>query len=145
MSDTIPAGAATTNRDVRVLLVITAPRTRMHIRRLLASAPGIDVIGHAQSAPQLGNLLQRGGVNFIIVDTPEDPAFAQAALDAARTAGVDVAVLTDDSRFSASGLGSRIHVLPPPADITAVVPQSPFCQSLLAAVFRRANIVVRRP
>jgi two-component system chemotaxis response regulator CheB len=144
MSDTTPVGAPSTNGDVRVLLAITAPRTRMHIRRLLASGPGIDVIGHVPSAMQSNSLLQRGNVDFIIVEAPEDPGFVQGILGAARTAGIEVALLTDDSRLSSQCLTSRVHLLRPPPDITTVLPQSPFCQSLLDTVLRKAS-TARRP
>src|SRR5690242_12132403 len=145
MSDTMAAGAPAMNADIRVLLAITAPRTRMHIRRLLASAPGMDVVGHASSAMQASTLLQRGGVDFIIIDAPDDPGFVQDVLGAVRSAGIEVAVLTEDSRLSSQGLGSRVHLLRPPPDIAAVVPQSPFCQSLLSAVLHRNNTVRRAP
>ncbi|PPQ27747.1 chemotaxis protein CheB [Rhodopila globiformis] len=145
MSDTIAAGAPTTSGVVRVLLAITAPRTRMHIRRLLASASGIDVIGHAASASQANGLLQRGDVDFIIVEAAEDTGFVRDVLDSARNAGVEVAVLTDDSRLSSQSLTPRVHVLRPPPDITTVLPQSPFCQSLLAAVLSKARVARRPP
>src|SRR4051812_33729140 len=109
MSDTTAAGTPTTSGDVRVLLVVAVPRTRMHIRRLLASAPNIDVIGHAQSAAQVTSLLQQGGVDLIIVNLPDDPAFLHAILDSARGAGIEVVVLADDSRLAGHGLGARLH------------------------------------
>ncbi|OYV41014.1 MAG: hypothetical protein B7Z80_03060 [Rhodospirillales bacterium 20-64-7] len=145
MSDATVAGPPTISTTIRVLLAVAAPRTRMHMRRLLAGTPGIDVVGHAQSAAQVIVLLQRGGINFVIADASDDPLLATEISTAARDCGSGLIVLAEADRPAPPGLAARAQIIPRPADLAGVLPQSPFQRAVLSALSQRATVGAHRP
>lgn len=82
---TAPAELPPPSKSTRILLAATETRVRMHLRRILASCGGVEVIGHVRPGMTLADALQRGGADLLLADAMENPgAVAVIVQDAAR-------------------------------------------------------------
>lgn len=117
----------------------------MHMRRLLACIPGVEVAGHARSGAHVADLLQRGGIDVVIVDVLEDPSAASEALAAAGTSGVKMLVLAGEDRTRFPNNVFRAQVIRRPVALEAVFPHSRFSQDLQAALSHNGAAAARKP
>jgi two-component system, chemotaxis family, protein-glutamate methylesterase/glutaminase len=145
MSATTFAPSALSSESVRVFLVAAGARARMHMRRLLAGIPRVEVAGYARSCAQMADLLQRGGIDIVIVDILEDPCAAET-LAVAGNFGIRMLVLAGEAdRVRLPGNALRAHVLRRPLALEAVFPQSPFCLKLQTALSLQDSRAARKP
>lgn len=114
------------------------------MRRLLASIPNVEVLGHAQTPAQLSDLLQKSLPDFIIVDAAENPLAGVEFQPATAGSRATTVVLVAADRSSALPHSGRTQVLPRPAQLELVYPSSPFCQSLNALLSRAELATDRR-
>lgn len=119
-----------------VILAGAAPRARMHLRRLLASIPNVEVLGHAQSAAQLSDLLQKATPDLIIIDAAENPVAALEFQPATGGSRATTVVLVEADRSIMPPNSGRTQFLKRPAQLELVYPNSPFCQSLGSLISR---------
>jgi two-component system chemotaxis response regulator CheB len=130
---------------IRVLLVVFEARARMHMRRLLACIPGVEVAGHARSGTQMADLLQRGGIDAVIVDVLEDAGAATEALAAAGTSAVKMLVLAGEDQTRLPSNALRARIIRRPAALETVFPKSRFCHELQAALSHKEPAAARKP
>jgi two-component system chemotaxis response regulator CheB len=116
----------------------------MHIRRLLAGIPSVEVVGQAQSAAQIADVVQRGGIDLIIIDTLENPASAAETLAAAANSGCGLLVLVGLDKFRLPTNALRAQILRRPPELEAVFPGSPFYQELLSALSHKGSAAARK-
>jgi two-component system chemotaxis response regulator CheB len=145
MSATTVASSIPSNAAIRVLLVVSEARARMHMRRLLACIPGVEVAGHARSGAQMADLLQGGGIDVVIVDVLEDPGAATEALATAGTSGVRMLVLAGEDRTRFPGSAFRAQVIRRPAALETVLPKSRFSHELQTALSHKEPTNARKP
>jgi two-component system, chemotaxis family, protein-glutamate methylesterase/glutaminase len=145
MSATTIASTAPSHAAIRVLLVVSEARTRMHMRRLLACIPGVEVAGHARSGAQMADLLQRGGIDMVIVDVLEDGGVATEALAKAGTSAVKMLVLAGENQARFPSNTPRAQVIRRPLALETVFPHSRFSQELQAALCHKASAAARKP
>ncbi len=116
----------------------------MHMRRLLAGLPGVEVVGQAQSAPQITELVQRGGIDLIIFDALENPGSASETLAAGANSGCGLLVLVGLEKFRLPVNALRAQILRRPPELETIFQGSPFYQALQAALSQKGYAAARR-
>jgi two-component system chemotaxis response regulator CheB len=88
-------------------------------------------------------MLQRGGIDVMLVDAIEDTALAVDTAGLPRDSGIALVVLMGEDRPTIAGLSCRAQVVRRPVDLAAVPSESPFSQALIAAVLQKTNVAAR--
>jgi two-component system chemotaxis response regulator CheB len=134
MSDLSVAPPLRRNSVIRVLLVAGEARARMHLRRLLTGFPATEVIGHAHSGARTVELLKSGGTDLVLIDAAEDPASAIETLGIIANMGTAMLVLSGEELIRLPPTAFRARILRRPSELQSVLPDSPFCRELQAAL-----------
>lgn len=83
-----------TKTNARILLAGADGRVRLHLRRLLAPYPDLEVAGHWRRGEPLSEVAGRADAGLLLVDAADDPEAAAEALAGARRAGLRAVLLT---------------------------------------------------
>lgn len=105
------------------------------MRRLLAGI-GVEVVGHAQAAAQLTDLLGRNATDFIVLDAADPSPGVAEMLGVAAASGVALIVLSGEDRVAPPAGAPRAQVLVRPAELELAGPRAPFARALAAALTR---------
>lgn len=114
---------------VRVLLAGAEARGRLHLRRILAGSPGVNIVGHVRPGTGVDEAVERSGADVMLVDAADAQAAAQALTSAARMK-LRALVLTADPMLTPALRIGRPAVLTRPAELDAETSQSTFGISL---------------
>ncbi len=118
-------------RRVQALLAGADARVRLHLRRLLADFPEIEVVGHVRAGTALEDAASRTGAAVLLADAAGDGEGIAEILLAARRCGMRCVVLTGPRTFPEA---AGTQLLARPAGLEAEFPRSAFARALAAAV-----------
>lgn len=109
---------------MRIILAGAQAQERLHLRRILAAMPGIEVVGHLRPGPTIDHEFRRLRGDIVLIDAA-DSGIAAAVLEAAsRHRDVKPLVLIPDGT-QVTGV-ARVPNLPRPATLAGETSTSPF-------------------
>jgi chemotaxis response regulator CheB len=130
---------------VHVLLAAAETRLRMHLRRMLASSSGIEVVGHVRPGTALAEAIQRTGANVLLADATENPVATSDVLRQAARLRLSTIVLMGEVGFCPPPDSVGIRLLRRPAALESEAAQSPFGLALHEALLSAAGPMAGPP
>jgi chemotaxis response regulator CheB len=119
---------------VRILLIAAETRERMHLRRILASCPGLEVVGHLRTGTTLADTVQRNSADALLADAVDNPDAVTEILQEAGRLRLRTVVLSGEAPFHAFADNGFVQVLRRPDALETEATQSPFGRALCAAL-----------